>query len=63
MNKIVIDRIISKLKEEVCPIHNKSAKFEGKKGIIVISEHCCSDFYTHLTKIAEEELDRLAFKI
>jgi hypothetical protein len=59
MNKITIDRIIVKLRLEVCPIHGKSAKFFAKNGVIVISEYCCSDFYQHLTMVTQDEIDKL----
>ena len=57
MDQILLEKIVEKVKDKKCPIHNEIASFEIYKGGIVIKNFCCSDFYKNLTTRIQKELD------
>jgi hypothetical protein len=63
MNQISTNKIIEKLNKEICPKHNKSARFKGKNGVFIISDHCCSEFYNFLAQRITEELNNQSLNI
>lgn len=58
MNQIATNKIIKELEKEVCQTHGKSANFNGKNGVIVPSNYCCTEFLNHLTNRVQEEIIR-----
>ena len=63
MNQILIEKIVKKVHNEKCLIHNETASFEIYEGAIVIKNFCCSDFYKILTTRIQEEMDLGLFSI
>lgn len=57
MNKIFLEKIIKKVQDEKCPIHNQTASFEVHEDAIIIGNFCCSDFYKKLATRIQEEMD------
>lgn len=57
MEKYKIERIVHKIEDEKCSVHQKTASFEVHDGGVIIKEFCCSDFYKYLQKRFQEELD------
>ena len=57
MEKSKIEKIVNKLKDEKCTVHQKIASFEVHDGGVIIKDYCCSDFYKKLQSRFQEELD------
>jgi hypothetical protein len=57
MEKNHIERMVSKIKNRKCSVHQKKATFEIHNGGVIIQNYCCSDFYEELQKRFQEELD------
>lgn len=57
MNQILLKKIIEKVQDEKCPIHNEIASFEIYENAIFIKNHCCSDFYEKLVIKIQKEMD------
>lgn len=57
MDKHLIEKIINKVKDEKCPVHQKASSFEIYDGAVIVKNYCCSDFYKHLQKRIQEEMD------
>ncbi len=51
------ERIVSKIKEEKCSVHQKKASFEIHEGEVIIKDYCCSDFLKKIQSRFQEELD------
>lgn len=50
MNSPLTKLIISRLENEVCPVHGKKADVVNNKGVLTFENVCCSEFRQHLTE-------------
>ena len=57
MEKYILEKIISKVKEEKCSVHQHTSSFEIYDGAVIVKDYCCSDFLTHLKNRIQEEMD------